>query len=76
MVRRITAPALIVHCTHDRLVPLAAARALSALRADWTFKVFENLGHVPQLEDPERFVAVVEAWLQRFGEASCTRSAS
>ena len=64
MVGRITAPTLIVHGTHDRLVPLAAARALSALRTDWTLKVFDHLGHVPQLEDPAGFVAAAEAWLQ------------
>jgi pimeloyl-ACP methyl ester carboxylesterase len=76
MVGRITAPTLIVHGTHDRLVPLAAARALSALRSDWTLKVFDNLGHVPQLEDPAGFVAAVEAWLQHAGATLGARSAS
>jgi glycerol-3-phosphate dehydrogenase len=76
MVGRITAPTLIVHGTHDRLVPLAAARALSALRTDWTLKVFDHLGHVPQLEDPAGFVAAVEAWLQHAGAALGARSAS
>ena len=46
------------------------------LRAVWTLMVFENLGHVPQLEDPEGFVAVGEAWVQHAGEASRARSAS
>jgi pimeloyl-ACP methyl ester carboxylesterase len=76
MVRRITAPVLLVHGTHDRLVPLAAAQALAALRPDWRLHVFENLGHVPQLEDPRSFVTAVEAWLQHAGEALFGRTGS
>ncbi len=76
MVDRVTAPALLVHGTHDRLVPVAAARALAARRADWMLKVFENIGHVPQLEDPDGFVAAVEGWMRHHGEVLFTRSAS
>jgi pimeloyl-ACP methyl ester carboxylesterase len=32
-------------------------------------EVFEDTGHVPQLEHPERFVAAVERWLKHVGEA-------
>lgn len=76
MVERVTAPALLVHGTHDRLVPVAAARALAARRADWTLEVFENIGHVPQLEDPDGFVAAVEKWMRQTGEALYARTAS
>ena len=76
MIDRITAPALLVHGTHDRLVPLAAARTVAARRSDWRLEVFENVGHVPQLEDPDGFVAAVEAWLRHAGEAICARTAS
>jgi pimeloyl-ACP methyl ester carboxylesterase len=76
MVARITVPALLVHGTHDRLVPLAAARQLAALRPDWMLRIFENIGHVPQLEDPDGFVAAVEGWLQHAGEALLARNAS
>ena len=69
MVERIAVPALIVHGTHDRLVPLAAARALASHRPDWMLEVFEDTGHVPQLEHPERFVTAVERWLRHVGEA-------
>src|SRR5204863_477650 len=64
MVRRIAAPTLLIQGSEDRLVPLAAARALAALRPDWSLEVFERVGHVPQLEAPERFVATVAAWLR------------
>lgn len=76
MIERISAPTLLVHGTHDRLVPLAAARALASRRSDWTLEVFENIGHVPQLEDPEGFVAVVERWMRNSGEALYARTAS
>jgi pimeloyl-ACP methyl ester carboxylesterase len=62
-IRRIAAAALIVQGTHDRLVPIAASRALAALRPDWTLAVFEGVGHVPQLEVPERFVTTLVDWL-------------
>jgi len=63
MIRRITAPTLLVQGTEDRLVPLAASRALAELRPDWRLAVFDGVGHVPQLEAPERFVATVAGWL-------------
>src|SRR5436309_6435805 len=63
MIQRITAPTLLVQGTEDRLVPLAASRALAELRPDWRLAVFEGVGHVPQLEVPERFVATVAGWL-------------
>jgi glycerol-3-phosphate dehydrogenase len=63
MARRITSPVLLIHGTRDRLVPLAASRELSRLRPDWAFEVFEDIGHIAQLEAPDRFVAVVNRWL-------------
>ena len=63
MIGRIAAPALLVQGTRDRLVSLAASRATAALRPDWTLAVLEGIGHVPQLEAPERFVATVTGWL-------------
>ena len=64
IIRRIAAPALIVHGSRDRLVPIAASRALATLRPDWTLAVFDGVGHVPQLEAPERFVTTVVDWLR------------
>jgi pimeloyl-ACP methyl ester carboxylesterase len=65
VIRAVRAPALVVHGALDRLVPLAACLALARLRPDWTVEVLEGVGHVPQLEVPERFTAVVEGWLER-----------
>src|SRR5438132_975051 len=76
-IRRITAPTLLVQGSEDRLVPLAASRALAKLRPDWRLAVFERVGHVPQLEAPECFVATVAGWLEDAvrptGQAACGR---
>src|SRR5438132_11521929 len=63
LIAEIEAPTLIIQGTEDRLVPLAASRATAALRRDWSLAVFDGVGHVPQLEAPERFVETVVAWL-------------
>ena len=64
MVATIRAPALIVQGERDRLVRVEAARALAAARPDWLLRVLDDLGHVPQLEAPTRFLGVVEPWLR------------
>jgi pimeloyl-ACP methyl ester carboxylesterase len=65
MVATVRAPALILQGDRDRLVQLASARALAALRTDWQLAVLEGIGHVPQLEAPERFLDAVVPWLRR-----------
>ena len=64
----IAVPTLIVHGTEDRLVPLAASRATAARRPEWSLAVFEGIGHVPQLEAPDRFVETVARWLDGQGK--------
>jgi pimeloyl-ACP methyl ester carboxylesterase len=71
MVGRITAPTLLIQGSRDRLVPVAASRALAHTRPDWAFEVFEGIGHVPQLEAPVRFVDLVCSWLDRLGGRAC-----
>lgn len=63
MVASIRAPALIVQGDRDRLVNVESARALAAMRPGWRFEILEGVGHVPQLEAPERFLRIVEPWL-------------
>ncbi len=64
----VAAPTLVIHGDRDRLAPLGMARA-AATRHGWDLEVLEGVGHVPQLEVPERFTAMVEAWLGRLVEA-------
>ncbi|HET7420723.1 MAG TPA: alpha/beta hydrolase [Candidatus Dormibacteraeota bacterium] len=58
----VKAPALIVHGSLDRLIPVAAARELHRRRPEWELKVLEGVGHVPMLETPDRFMDAVDAW--------------
>jgi pimeloyl-ACP methyl ester carboxylesterase len=69
-VRQVPAPVLIVHGERDRLVPVSAVRKLVEIRPDWELHVFGGLGHVPMLEDPEAFLAVVRHWLAGRGQAA------
>jgi pimeloyl-ACP methyl ester carboxylesterase len=65
MVDAIAQRTLLIQGTRDRLVPLAASQALARRRPDWAFEMFEDIGHVPQLEAPSRFASVVGHWLGR-----------
>lgn len=62
-IRAVRAPTLVVQGSADRLVPLAVSRAALRLRPDWRLEVLEGVGHVPQLEVPERWVEVVTRWM-------------
>jgi pimeloyl-ACP methyl ester carboxylesterase len=56
MMRAITAPTLLIQGAQDRLVPLAAARAAARAHPSWRFEVYDDIGHTPQLEAPDRLV--------------------
>ncbi|MGH2785829.1 MAG: alpha/beta fold hydrolase [Actinomycetota bacterium] len=70
MLHQISCPTLMIHGDKDRLVPVAAARAIAQMRPDWTLHVLEDIGHVPQLEDPAMWLATVELWLAGNGRAA------
>ena len=63
LVRDVDLPALVIHGLQDLLVPVAFARRAVRDHPQWDLVVFSDLGHVPMIEAPQRFVAVVEAWL-------------
>jgi len=66
----ISAPTLLIHGHKDRLVPMVAAGAIHKARPDWTFRDLREIGHVPMLEAPDEFVAMVQEWLdERLPEA-------
>jgi pimeloyl-ACP methyl ester carboxylesterase len=62
-IRAVRAPTLVIHGDRDRLVPISLARAAARRRPEWTLEVFDDCGHVPMIEQPERFVAVTAGWL-------------
>lgn len=67
-------PILLLHGRHDHLVPLAWAQAAAAAHPSWRFRVFEDLGHVPMLEDPGRWLGAVRSWLEQDVEPASGRA--
>jgi pimeloyl-ACP methyl ester carboxylesterase len=65
LVRRVRQPALVTHGALDKLVPLATAREAAAEHANWTLEIYPDLGHVPMMEAPSRWLESVESWLAR-----------
>jgi pimeloyl-ACP methyl ester carboxylesterase len=66
--RRLSAlrtPALVIHGAADRLVPVANAWHAAREHANWDLVVLPDTGHVPQVEEPERFLRAVLPWLDR-----------
>ncbi len=64
LIRRVQVPALIIQGENDRLVSVETARRVAAVRPDWTLVVLEDIGHVPQLDNPGLFVRVVGPWIE------------
>jgi pimeloyl-ACP methyl ester carboxylesterase len=59
----ITAPVLLIHGERDRLVPLRAARRVAKRNANWRLATIPDVGHVPQMEAPDRVAELIRAWL-------------
>lgn len=59
----IRVPTLIVVGRHDWIVPVACSELLHRLIPGSQLEIFEQSGHSPQLEEPERFQALVRAFL-------------
>jgi pimeloyl-ACP methyl ester carboxylesterase len=65
----ITCPVLVVHGRRDRLVPAAVANATLSRYPAWRGRLLPNVGHVPQMEAPGRWLAEVADWYASFGDA-------
>ncbi|MFT3768109.1 MAG: alpha/beta hydrolase [Minicystis sp.] len=62
-IRSLRAPALLTQGTRDRLVPFVVSEAAARLRTDWKVERMEGVGHVPQIEVPDRWLDIVTRWL-------------
>jgi L-proline amide hydrolase len=60
----IDVPVLLVSGEHDEVRPSVVAAAHDRLR-DNEWALFEDSSHMPHLEEPERFLSVVSAFLER-----------
>ena len=68
----LTMPVLLVHGVHDRLVPVASARAAAGRHPHWRYAELDA-GHTPQLEVPEEVAAEIRPWLADLDHARKTR---
>jgi pimeloyl-ACP methyl ester carboxylesterase len=59
----IDVPVLLVHGDRDRLVPVEAARRLAEQHPHWGYVELPDVGHVPQLQVPDRVATEIDAWL-------------
>ena len=59
----IRVPVLLVHGDRDRLVPVAAARDIARRHPAWRYIELPGVGHVPQLQVPDRVAKDVLAWM-------------
>jgi pimeloyl-ACP methyl ester carboxylesterase len=75
VLERVRPPTLLINGAGDRLVKLAAARVASEVRPDWDFVPLDDVGHVPQLEDPDRTVEAIWTWLDGSGREAWERAA-
>jgi pimeloyl-ACP methyl ester carboxylesterase len=61
--RRITAPALIIHGTGDRIVPIRDGRRLAALIPHAEFHELGGVGHVPYVTHADAVTELLRRWL-------------
>ena len=57
-------PVFVLHGRRDRLVPAVYAEAALRSHPAWRGRIFPDLGHVPQMEAPGRWLAEVADWFE------------
>jgi pimeloyl-ACP methyl ester carboxylesterase len=56
-------PVLLIHGDQDRLISVKAARDVARRHPDWRYVELPGVGHVPQLQVPDRVAGEILAWL-------------
>ena len=72
---RVRQPVLVTWGRQDRVVPFAGSAALLRQVPQARFEAFERCGHIPMLERPAAFVAVVRGFLDTLDAAPGLRAA-
>ena len=57
-------PLLIIWGRRDRIIPIAHGRFAHEQVPDSRFEVFDDAGHFPYLDEPLRFVEILEDWIE------------
>ncbi|GAB3304975.1 alpha/beta fold hydrolase [Geodermatophilus aquaeductus] len=71
---RVAAPVLLVQGDRDRLVPVSAAREVAAAHPGWRYEELAAVGHVPQLQVPDRLADLVLSWMGESVSGPAVRS--
>jgi pimeloyl-ACP methyl ester carboxylesterase len=58
-------PTIIVWGTHDRVVPYSQAKEAVSQVQEGSLELISDCGHLPQVEQPDRFTAIVARFLER-----------
>ena len=66
-------PVLIIWGERDRIIPASHADEAHALLPDSRLEIFDNVGHIPQVEAPLRFVECLDRFLAETEPASFDR---
>jgi len=64
VLHRIHQPTLLMHGTEDGVIQLATARWIAAERPDWTTVYLKDIAHVAMIEEPDKFIDIVDTWLE------------
>jgi pimeloyl-ACP methyl ester carboxylesterase len=64
-IARVEQPVMVLQGALDRLAARGGLEQLRALRPDWPVHVLDDVGHVPQIEAPDRTAGLVLDWLSR-----------
>jgi pimeloyl-ACP methyl ester carboxylesterase len=56
-------PTLLIHGGHDGVIPCAHSRAAHELMPGSRLEIFEKSGHFPQVDEPVRFVSVLDDFI-------------
>ena len=63
--RDLPVPVLLIHGEQDRLVSVGSAREAARRNPQWTVEIMDEVGHLPQIEVPDRVAAVVREWVDQ-----------
>jgi pimeloyl-ACP methyl ester carboxylesterase len=58
----VACPVLVIHGRRDRFVPAAFAEAAMSSHPAWRGRILPGVGHVPQMERPDRWLGEVADW--------------
>jgi pimeloyl-ACP methyl ester carboxylesterase len=63
LIASVQVPGIVLQGLEDRLVPAAGTAMLAELQPAWTVHLLDGVGHVPQIEAPERTAALLLPFL-------------